>query len=1361
MSNDLLPQPCMQMGQFINVDTTPDLISNQEMRLLQPICSQISGRQDFHVMVPSAVRLGSVNMDTTLLPGKRKSPLQQSVQNKRMVLPMEHRPWASAPMPVQLTSVSPRTQYLPVSFVSRNSSVSCNKPGKQTAARKQTSQKPMLLKSQSESAGSVRFKMRESLAGALAMVQCHMEVPKESKSLDSETVANLLEGHVSEPVSALSGVDVMVSNGSTEILTLSDPSTLVGVSVQSVLPEILTITKTSDAQEIVAQEPEALKPFVQDNVSYSDNVFSKDDLLQGNDLSWALESDIDFTVNCQNDMIGAMANDGSQEKLLLDPQVLAFEIEAELFKLFGGVNKKYKEKGRSLLFNLKDKSNPKLREKVMYGEIAAERLCSMSAEELASKELAEWRQAKAEEMAQMVFLQDTEVDIRSLVRKTHKGEFQVEVEPMDSGSVEVSVGMSSLNWSRPKNIKKKTPSITKAHGIKNELNGSNEGTGPINGVTIDDEMQTATGSLPTIVSLDEFMSSIDSESPSVSDNNDVEAHLVCISPKENANIDLGTSPVKAEAFSPLKAEDGDTVSLKPDSDLKSEIISGFIPDGERVWEGALQLSASTVSSVIGILRSGEKTTTKEWPMLLEIKGRVRLDAFEKFVRELPNSRSRAVMNWHDEIPVEDQGRHETCWKVTSIANISDARFIHKIDPEYTRYSGQFLMEFANKAKSQRRFKDSEGAHYCYGYSSYSAMVFAMNNGIPVEADWEGIGCPIDHMSVEQYSNELFVSRELDEVKVCKHVLNDVRLFSDINLAVKYLKIQPLIGSIAVFTPDFGQIEDKIYRGPTRDDSMFKRWHSVSIRSITFVNGEAIAECKNSHGLERGNQGYFKASLDVMISDVYSNGSFKSPSRLFRSFVYGEVRKEYEGIEEVIGTPIDRALFKWAIELQAKMNITYNKSDSITLKGPCDKCLPRKKGVKSAPKVEAKGTAVEGKIPSLNGVRIHWKGKPEFILEKCLLDGAGKERILEAIKKMAAKNLICIAICTNSEMNQLVPDEDNRKQWKLTCDRLDLLAVFGIQSPRILPKDALEKQAPLDFDEGDDDPSLDYLVDLVDSTICPSISSFEGNMEGTPQVEDELFDLDWSSYPPTLVKSTWQYDYEIALFARIGLHCHNFQKGTNYKFKRLEKCGTHSTRYEDYYITFEATDPTSSSVFSFQTMLGNDYKNLTWGIGLTLASLAARIKATHGTESVDEVWDMAAIDDSYKGPMPKWFSDEALVRDDKKFYVVQESELHENDWLQLLMEVAFYSKTESGVSACKPLEIKKVVVETLEEYTTEAREKLKADNAIFYISYKCIADPSTPWAGEHDAIIRKTMDGKPGHMSLEVAVTKEQIEDRET
>lgn len=41
--------------------------------------------------------------------------------------------------------------------------------------------------------------------------------------------------------------------------------------------------------------------------------------------------------------------------------------------------------------------------------------------------------------------------------------------------------------------------------------------------------------------------------------------------------------------------------------------------------------------------SGEKLQTKEWPSFLEIKGRVRFDAFEKFLQQLPLSRSRAIM----------------------------------------------------------------------------------------------------------------------------------------------------------------------------------------------------------------------------------------------------------------------------------------------------------------------------------------------------------------------------------------------------------------------------------------------------------------------------------------------------------------------------------------------------------------------------------------------------------------------------------------------------------------------------------------------------------------------------------------------
>lgn len=68
----------------------------------------------------------------------------------------------------------------------------------------------------------------------------------------------------------------------------------------------------------------------------------------------------------------------------------------------------------------------------------------------------------------------------------------------------------------------------------------------------------------------------------------------------------------------------------------------------------------------------------------------------------------------------------------------------------------------------------------------------------------------------------------------------------------------------------------------------------------------------------------------------------------------------------------------------------------------------------------------------------------------------------------------------------------------------------------------------------------------------------------------------------------------------------------------------------------------------------------------------------------------------------------------------------------------------------PLEIYKVVVETKEDYTTEAREKLHAENAIFYISYKYRGVSTSGIAGDHKAIIRKTMDGVPEHMGLEVA-----------
>ncbi|XP_010548476.1 PREDICTED: uncharacterized protein LOC104819888 [Tarenaya hassleriana] len=662
--------PCISISPSERVSSpnmvvrSSNLISSYSEAPPQPVLIE---QQEHNVMVqspfvpcdPAAGSLSTKN-STAQLPSKRKSPMEfmsnrsvaklLSVPNKRMAS-SDPRPWSQGTYElnkghVLASSLSPRTQYLPA--LSKKTvqleSVTGNKSAKQTAPRKQNAQKQLPPKPQNESSESLRCKMRESLAGALSLV--HSDSPTMLKSFQSQTARKFHLGfQIGDPTSAAAGVNAMLPIDSTPTRAHD-----IGLSVQkvglkeTVLPNISTLDKTEDAKDGDTQDSQFVNPFPKDNVSYSDNVFSKDDLLQGNDLPWMLDSDVEFSENSQTKITEALAaENGSQgrikEKPILDPQLLAFEIEAELFKLFGGVNKKYKEKGRSLIFNLKDKSNPELREKVMYGEIPAERLCSMSAEELASKELAEWRQAKAEEMAQMVVLPDTQVDIRCLVRKTHKGEFQVEVEPMDSGSVEVSVGLSSLMYSQ-----KKSSSIIRKRNSSAPAIPSDVSSGPAKVITVDDEMKDATGSLPPIVSLDEFMVSLDSDLPSESlstdagketpgsDKNDAETSSVSISPKQSPNGCVGTSPVKPG--------NTDTGSLKPSTDVTTSIT---IPAGERVWEGSFQLSVSSVTSVVGIFRSGEKTSAGEWPVLLEIKGRVRLEAFEKFLQELPNSRSRAIM----------------------------------------------------------------------------------------------------------------------------------------------------------------------------------------------------------------------------------------------------------------------------------------------------------------------------------------------------------------------------------------------------------------------------------------------------------------------------------------------------------------------------------------------------------------------------------------------------------------------------------------------------------------------------------------------------------------------------------------------
>ncbi|KAL6215184.1 hypothetical protein ACLB2K_014615 [Fragaria x ananassa] len=682
---------------------------------------------------------------------KRKAPSEpmfldpgthQLLMPSKRVAQVEHRPWlqqasAANKRALQLESMasapeSQNMQALNKKMVKMDSFSGRSGPQRSSSQKNQTSQKQPSPKGQNESFESVRSKMRESLAAALALVNQQQDKPLESEDKSEgkpqETCGPVKHELKEEPKENLPSSE-----------SFSAPKSN---NMESASRNIMSDANTSDSTLTSICEG---KEFQSSNimpydVSFGDSLFVKDELLQGNGLSWVLESDIQMSDRSEIFPAGKQELDQEmrypeehavqslQQVAVQSPEQLASEIEAELFKLFGGVNKKYKEKGRSLLFNLKDRNNPELRERVMSGEITPGRLCSMTAEELASKELSEWRMAKAEELAQMVVLPDSELDMRRLVKKTHKGE--VEVEQFDNTPTEVPI---SHDQDRPRSKEPEVSTPLKSVRPRNEGKArrqnssveesftfpSSDGSDLLQGLMVDDELKD----LPPIVSLDEFMESLDNEPPfeippekgtptSQKEDSENDSHLKAASEKEDSETGShvkasGLSPKDSVHSSPPKGDEIDGTDSKPEAVIKSEdslvvtksedkpaviksedtsavrktsdspaVKSGDSsadlnsrdclektestpvqkPKGEHLWGGALQLSISTKASVIGIFKSGEKGSVMDWPRSLEIKGRVRLDAFEKFLQELPQSRSRAVMVVHF---VPKEGSSET------------------------------------------------------------------------------------------------------------------------------------------------------------------------------------------------------------------------------------------------------------------------------------------------------------------------------------------------------------------------------------------------------------------------------------------------------------------------------------------------------------------------------------------------------------------------------------------------------------------------------------------------------------------------------------------------------------------------------
>ncbi|XP_036074983.1 PHD finger protein 3 isoform X3 [Rousettus aegyptiacus] len=130
---------------------------------------------------------------------------------------------------------------------------------------------------------------------------------------------------------------------------------------------------------------------------------------------------------------------------------VATKIEKELFSFFRDTDAKYKNKYRSLMFNLKDPKNNILFKKVLKGEVTPDHLIRMSPEELASKELAAWRRRENRHTIEMIEKEQREVERRPITKITHKGEIEIESDaPMKEQEAPMEIQEPTANKSLEK-----------------------------------------------------------------------------------------------------------------------------------------------------------------------------------------------------------------------------------------------------------------------------------------------------------------------------------------------------------------------------------------------------------------------------------------------------------------------------------------------------------------------------------------------------------------------------------------------------------------------------------------------------------------------------------------------------------------------------------------------------------------------------------------------------------------------------------------------------------------------------------------------------------------------------------------------
>ncbi|KAL0731379.1 hypothetical protein Bca4012_027473 [Brassica carinata] len=119
-----------------------------------------------------------------------------------------------------------------------------------------------------------------------------------------------------------------------------------------------------------------------------------------------------------------------------------------------------------------------------------------------------------------------------------------------------------------------------------------------------------------------------------------------------------------------------------------------------------------------------------------------------------------------------------------------------------------------------------------------------------------------------------------------------------------------------------------------------------------------------------------------------------------------------------------------------------------------------------------------------------------------------------------------------------------------------------------------------------------------------------------------------------------------MLSKVGLHCYNFDKGTNLQFRSVQKANEEFASFTMYYITVEAMDPSNGSPVTFQTCVwdaatkSNESSSVVGYVEIMTESKEPKKETSR--------WDRGAVDEFYKDDI-SWLEDDALTGSDKLQY----------------------------------------------------------------------------------------------------------------